>query len=92
MKRKTRQNLIFCIVIILVIAVSFFITYKSVHNNSGEAETQLQVTAGQKVIDDVQKYASAHGYSMSDYPARLLTLLENHPESEDFVLEYPKYK
>lgn len=92
MKRKTRQSLIFCTAIILVIAVSFFITYKAVNNNDSEAESQLQITAGQKVIDDVQEYASVHGYSMSDYPARLLTLLENHPDSADFVMEYPKYK
>lgn len=92
MKRKTKQNLIFCTAILLIIAVSFLITYKTVNNNSSEPETQLQVTAGQKVIDKVQKYASDHGYAMSDYPARLLTLLENHPESEAFVMEYPKYK
>ena len=61
MKRKTRQSLIFCTAIILVIAVSFFITYKAVNNNDSEAESQLQITAGQKVIDDVQEYASAHG-------------------------------
>ena len=90
--KKTKQSLIICIAIILVIAVSFLITYRSVNNNSSETEKKIEVTAGQKVIDKVQDYASVHNYSMTDYPARLLTLLENHPESEEFVLEYPKYK
>ena len=92
MKRKTKQNLIICTAIILVIAVSFFIAYRSVGSNKSESENQLEVTAGQRVIDKVQKYASSHNYSMGDYPARLLTLLENRPESEEFVLEYPKHK
>lgn len=92
MKRKSKQNLLIVIAIILVIAVSFLITYKVVCGNSNEPESPLAVTAGQNVIDKVQKYASEHNYSMRDYPARLLTLLENHPESEDFVLQYPKHK
>ena len=39
----------------------------------------------------VKEYTDAHGYSLSEYPKSLIALLERNPETEQFVLEYPKY-
>lgn len=40
----------------------------------------------------LQKYAQEHGYSMSDYPEGLIELYRKHPETEDYVFEYPFYR
>lgn len=40
----------------------------------------------------VSEYANSHGFSTKDYPESLLNLLENNPETKDFVLEYPLEK
>jgi len=37
-------------------------------------------------------YAKEHGYSLRDYPESLIDLLKRNPETEQFVLEYPKAK
>ncbi len=91
-KKINKASLVLCFVIIMVIAVSLLVSIKAIHKNNREPETEVNAASSQQVIDKVQDYAADHGYLMSDYPARLLLLLENRPESETFVLEYPKYK
>lgn len=91
-KKINKATFLLCVVIIIIMAVSLLVSIKTVHKNNNESEKQTNIQSSQQVIDRVQKYASSHGYAMSDYPARLLQLLETHPECEDFVLEYPKYK
>lgn len=39
--------------------------------------------------DKVAEFAAQHGLSLSDYPEKLLELLERNPETEEFVLNYP---
>lgn len=37
-------------------------------------------------------YAEEHGYTMEDYSASVVKLLQRRPETEKFVLEYPEYR
>ena len=37
----------------------------------------------------VESYATAHGYTLADYPEKLIELLGRNPQAEQFVLEYP---
>ncbi len=39
--------------------------------------------------ETLEEYAKKKGYTMDDYPAELLELLERNPETKDFVWEYP---
>lgn len=37
----------------------------------------------------VESYAAQHGYTLADYPEKLIELLGRNPQAEQFVLEYP---
>ena len=50
-----------------------------------ESTKPIFTDAEEKII----AYASANGLSADDYPDSLVTLLEQNPETEDFVLSYP---
>lgn len=39
--------------------------------------------------DVVAAFAQEHGYTLADYPEKLIALLERSPEAERFVLDYP---
>lgn len=40
-------------------------------------------------LERVEVYAKANGYTLEDYPEKLLQLLERNPDTEDFVKNYP---
>ena len=45
-----------------------------------------------KTQSTVKTFAKEKGISLHEYPAELLEMLENNPETEDFVLNYPLEK
>lgn len=48
-------------------------------------EPTVPLTARQRV----EAFAAEHGYTLADYPEKLVTLLEKEPAAEEFVLNYP---
>lgn len=40
-------------------------------------------------LERVEAFASEHGYTLADYPEKLLQLLERNPATEEFVKNYP---
>lgn len=40
-------------------------------------------------LERVEAFAVEHGYTLADYPEKLLQLLERNPDTEDFVKNYP---
>lgn len=42
-----------------------------------------------EVENRISDYAENHGFTLSDYPKSLISMMERNPETEDFVLSYP---
>lgn len=40
-------------------------------------------------LERVEAFAAEHGYTLADYPEKLLQLLERNPDAEEFVKNYP---
>lgn len=45
-----------------------------------------------QVLQKLESFAAANGFSMEEYPIELMELLEKNPETEEFVLQYPLKK
>lgn len=90
---------VFGFAVICVITVSLFIAFQ-VTNNAISNNEFPEVKSGSSgaalsyddAYDKVKKYAEEKGYSVDEYPETLIKLLAKAPESEQFVLEYPKEK
>lgn len=88
---------VFGLVIICVIIVSLFIAFRvtsNAINNDDFSEIKSYsdeaTLAYNDAYDKVKSYADENGYSINEYPESLIKLLAKAPESEQFVLEYPK--
>lgn len=70
-------------VLLAAVLLAVLLCSPAVHNAFAG---QLSLTDSQKTVLD---FARDHGISYFRYPAKLLRLLENNPETKDFVLQYP---
>lgn len=93
-KFSKRNIKIFSILfLIFILIVACFLVKDSITNTSSK-----QVESPTKVICDTDKdpetiikeYAAEHGYSVEDYPEKLITLMKKEPKSQQFVLDYPE--
>ena len=51
--------------------------------------TEPEPTAPPTPQERVEAFAAEHGYTLADYPEKLVLLLGKEPASEEFVLNYP---
>lgn len=96
--RRRRKKLLavvyLCTILLLIFLVGtvLFQGGKSLWKIFSDGHKTESVQDIDDVEDYVSEYAVAAGYSIDDYPESLLTLLENNPETRDFVLNYPMEK
>lgn len=90
---------VFSLLILCVIIVSLFIAFKVTSdtiNNDGFSEPKSASSEStldyNEAYDKVKNYADKNDCSIDEYPESLIKLLAKAPESEQFVLEYPKEK
>ena len=84
MKRK-----ILIIILVVVLALSGILAgVIAKRMKTQEVFNNLSVTTQ----NTVKTFAKEKGIALHEYPAELLELLENNPETEDFVLNYPLEK
>lgn len=58
---------------------------------SAEPTQEAVVSAEPQTAEEkIEAYASQHGWSMEDYPDRVVKLLEKTEDAEEFVLNYPQ--
>lgn len=84
MKEKKGLILIFAVLAVLllglILAKPAYYLYRELEYHLGEPTQAEQI---------VHTYAEEKGISYGQYPEDLIELLENNPETEDFVLGYP---
>lgn len=51
--------------------------------------SQPEATEPPTARERVEAFAAEHGYTLEDYPEKLIALLEKEPAAEGFVLNYP---
>lgn len=78
--------------ILIVIVVCFFAKHSTQDSTpiQGESSTKEAYEIEKDPETLIKEYAIEHGYSEEDYPEKLITLMKKEPESQDFVLAYPK--
>ena len=64
--------------------------------NPDDSETEAQPTPEIELPEDPDEklmyYANLHNFEVTEYPERLVELLKENPETEEFVLNYPLKK
>lgn len=98
-KRRRRSRLPAFLILVLLTAAAVFIITKllpsgnDTKNTDSPAVPDTYDDSTDSSASDAEKtvaaYAADNGYSLSDYPESLISLLERNPEAETFVLQYP---
>lgn len=90
-----KSKKIFCLFVICVIAAAFFIALRVTTVSEYDIVPNCIPTTSSSTLSATQKieeYAVKNGYTLSDYPEKVIHLLAKQPESEEFVLAYPEKK
>jgi hypothetical protein len=87
MNRRTKRKIAAALILVLLLSTAFGGTLVKLAKEAtfywfDHTETELKVKA----------YAEENGLFFADYPESLIALLERNPETEKFVLEYPRYR
>lgn len=95
-KRNIIILLLLFSVIILCVGSLFGFSQDDILSRKGESAPEA-ITIEEKITDEYKspeeilyEYAGEHGYSIEDYPEKLIKLINKEPESLGFVLDYPE--
>lgn len=78
------------VIALAALALLGFLMRKSLRDSRWHE--RLPETIGQQTVYDLESYAEAHGFAVSDYPEKLVELYQKNPDARQFVLEYPMKK
>lgn len=79
-----------CIIIAKFLADIIFDLIGSEHNNLDNATSQYESITSE--ISDDDKKELINTFKTEGYPESLIELFDKHPETKEFVQDYPKYK
>ncbi len=95
LSKRNVRTFLFIFLIFIIIGVCFFAKHSTQDSSDRQGESSAQIIRDNDKEENkdpetiIKEYADKHGYSVEDYPEKLISLIKKEPESQQFVLDYP---